>query len=250
MGRAAASSSSRSPPRSSAGRPRPSSGWLATVLAVPGLGFPSPSGRLPTAVAVPRSRRRGRRPRVAVDDDGRLTGTVPRVLAGAEAASFVVAVGAARRAAAATSSTPARPGVSVTARPLLDRSRGRWPTWRFDGPPRDPARGGRRRGVWPRAADLAAVLVAADSLGRDRADARAGGGVQQAAPPVRRADRLVPGGQARRGDDRWSSVEAARSAVYFAAASVEAGHPTCALHAAAVKAQVTAEGAARPRTPR
>ena len=38
-------------------------------------------------------------------------------------------------------------------------------------------------------------------------------------------------------------VEAARSAVYFAAASVDAGGPQSALHAAAVKAQVTAAGA-------
>ena len=37
-------------------------------------------------------------------------------------------------------------------------------------------------------------------------------------------------------------VEAARSAVYLAAASVEAGDPQAPLHAAAVKAQVTAEG--------
>jgi alkylation response protein AidB-like acyl-CoA dehydrogenase len=38
-------------------------------------------------------------------------------------------------------------------------------------------------------------------------------------------------------------VEAGRSGVYFAAASVDVGDPECALHAAAVKAQVTAEGA-------
>jgi alkylation response protein AidB-like acyl-CoA dehydrogenase len=38
-------------------------------------------------------------------------------------------------------------------------------------------------------------------------------------------------------------VEAGRSGVYFAAASVDAGDPQCALHAAAVKAQVCAEGA-------
>jgi alkylation response protein AidB-like acyl-CoA dehydrogenase len=38
-------------------------------------------------------------------------------------------------------------------------------------------------------------------------------------------------------------VEAARSAVYFAAASVDGGGPQSPLHAAAVKAQVTAAGA-------
>jgi alkylation response protein AidB-like acyl-CoA dehydrogenase len=38
-------------------------------------------------------------------------------------------------------------------------------------------------------------------------------------------------------------VEAARSAVYFAAASVDAGDPQALLHAAAAKAQVTADGA-------
>jgi alkylation response protein AidB-like acyl-CoA dehydrogenase len=37
-------------------------------------------------------------------------------------------------------------------------------------------------------------------------------------------------------------VEAARSAVYFAAASVDAEDPQALMHAAAVKAQVTAEG--------
>jgi alkylation response protein AidB-like acyl-CoA dehydrogenase len=37
-------------------------------------------------------------------------------------------------------------------------------------------------------------------------------------------------------------VEAARSAIYYAAASVDAGGPLTGLHAAAVKAQVTAAG--------
>ena len=40
------------------------------------------------------------------------------------------------------------------------------------------------------------------------------------------------------------TVESARSIVYLAAASVEAGHPDAPAHAAAAKAQVTA-GAAR-----
>jgi alkylation response protein AidB-like acyl-CoA dehydrogenase len=38
-------------------------------------------------------------------------------------------------------------------------------------------------------------------------------------------------------------VESARSIVYLAAASIEAGHPDAALHAAAAKAQVTAKAA-------
>jgi alkylation response protein AidB-like acyl-CoA dehydrogenase len=90
--------------------------------------------------------------------------------------------------------------------------------------------------------DLVAVLVAADSLGAtermlelavEYSKQRHQFGVPIGSfQAVKHAAATIEVG-----------VEAGRSAVYFAAASVEAGLPECSLHAAAVKAQVTAEGA-------
>ena len=95
--------------------------------------------------------------------------------------------------------------------------------------------------VLRQAAARAAVLVAADSLGAsgrmlDLAVAYSKQRHQFGVPigsfqAVKHAAAMILVG-----------VEAARSAVYFAAASVDAGDPEAFLHAAAVKAQVTAEG--------
>jgi alkylation response protein AidB-like acyl-CoA dehydrogenase len=133
------------------------------------------------------------------------------------------------------------PGVTRTGRKLLDRSRSvaevtldHAPSQRLE--LADPA------GVLRQASARAAVLVAADSLGAssrmlDLTVAYSKQRHQFGVPigsfqAVKHAAAMILVG-----------VEAARSAVYFAAASVDAGGPESFLHAAAVKAQVTAEGA-------
>jgi alkylation response protein AidB-like acyl-CoA dehydrogenase len=212
----------------------PAAAWLATVVAVPALGaFPdrtttwlAPAEDAPDAgIAV--------RP----DADGRLTGTVPRVLAGNEAQAYVVAVGAPGHRTLRLVER-ATPGVDVTPRRLLDGSRtvadvhlDAVPSTALDGEEAAAAR---------RATDLAAVLVAADALGAMERM------LEMAVDySLQRHQFGVPIGSFQAvkhaAADIEVAVEAARSAVYFAAASVEAGLEECSLHAAAVKAQVTAE---------
>jgi alkylation response protein AidB-like acyl-CoA dehydrogenase len=132
------------------------------------------------------------------------------------------------------------PGVSRTRRHLLDRSRSaadvtldRVPSARLTA---DGA------AVLRRASARAAVLVAADSLGA--AERMLDLSVQYSR---QRRQFGVPIGSFQAVKHAAATVEvgieAARSAVHFAAASVDAGDPQSLLHAAAVKAQVTAEGA-------
>jgi alkylation response protein AidB-like acyl-CoA dehydrogenase len=221
----------------------PSAGWLTTVLAVPalrgeaGLAEAALAGEaaafLASAEAVP-----DQVAPLAADAGGALTGTVPRVLAGDTAAWFVVPVGAGTAAELRLVDASA-PGVTRTRRHLLDRSRtaadvtlDRVPSARLAV---DAA------AVLAQLSAQAAVLVAADSLGatermldlaveysRQRRQFGVPIGSFQA---VKHAAATIEVG-----------IEAARSAVHFAAASVDAGDPQSLLHAAAVKAQVTAEG--------
>ena len=213
----------------------PSGAWLATVLAVPALGtmpddvvaWLSPAEEPPGAVPL------------TVDDDGRLTGEVPRVLAGGQAAAFVVAVGGAgeRRLRRVEGSAA---GITRTPRTLLDRSRDVADVV-LDGVASTPLEVDADQAL-ARTTDLAAVLVAADSLGTtermlDLAVEYSKQRKQFGVPigsfqAVKHAAATIE-----------VAVEAGRSAVYFAAASVAAGLPECSLHAAAVKAQVTAAGA-------
>ena len=203
-------------------------GLADAVLAGATAAFLAPAEAIPDQAA-----------RLTADTDGALTGAVPRVLAGDSAAWFVVPAG--------TEAKPelrlvdaAAPGVGRTRRHLLDRSRSaadvtldRVPSVRLAA---DAA------AVLAQAAARAAVLVAADSLGAsgrmlDLAVAYSRQRYQFGVPvgsfqAVKHAAATIEVG-----------VEAARSAVYFAAASVDAGDPQSQLHAAAVKAQVTAEGA-------
>jgi alkylation response protein AidB-like acyl-CoA dehydrogenase len=175
-------------------------------------------------------------PPLSVDETGAVSGSVPRVLAGDTAVRFVVPAGRELRLVEADA-----PGVTRTGRKLLDRSRSvaevtldHAPSQRLE--LADPA------GVLRQASARAAVLVAADSLGAssrmlDLTVAYSKQRHQFGVPigsfqAVKHAAAMILVG-----------VEAARSAVYFAAASVDAGGPESFLHAAAVKAQVTAEGA-------
>lgn len=221
----------------------PSAGWLATVLAVPALALAEHRDLVELALAgqtaaylIPAECVPDEAPPLSVDENGAISGSVPRVLAGGTAVRFVVPTGRELRLLEASA-----PEVTRTGRKLLDRSRtvadvtlNRAPSQRLELD--DPAE------VLRQASARAAVLVAADSLGAssrmlDLAVAYSKQRHQFGVPigsfqAVKHAAAMILVG-----------VEAARSAVYFAAASVDAGGPESFLHAAAVKAQVTAEGA-------
>jgi alkylation response protein AidB-like acyl-CoA dehydrogenase len=177
---------------------------------------------------------------LTADPDGRITGRMRTVLGGDRAEAFAVPVdgpgGVALRRVAASDTT-------VTPRALLDRSRSVADV-ELDSADSTP--------IQRDAADLlleasarAAVLIAADSLGAaqrmlDLCVSYAGVRHQFGVPigsfqAVKHAAATMLVG-----------IEAARSVVYFAAASVDAPqdvrHPDWFLHAAAAKAQVTAEG--------
>jgi alkylation response protein AidB-like acyl-CoA dehydrogenase len=219
----------------------PSAAWLATVLAVPALAghaAPALAGGA-AALLVPAETCPDLAAPLTADDAGRVTGTVPRVLAGDAAARFVVPVrlGEARELRLVDASAP---GVTRTRRHLLDRSRSvadvtldRVPSASL---PADPA------AVLTQAAARAAVLTAADSLGA--AERMLDLAVEYS---KQRRQFGVPIGSFQAVKHAAATIEvgieAARSAVHFAAASVDAGDPRFLLHAAAVKAQVTAEGA-------
>jgi alkylation response protein AidB-like acyl-CoA dehydrogenase len=218
----------------------PSAGWMATVLAVPALpvelvaeALAAGSGALLTpAEELPVSA-----PALAMDAEGRLTGVVPRVLNGDRATLLVALVGTGEERALRLVRAPGR-GVEVVARQLLDRSRRVADVHLRDAEsvPLDAA----AAGYLAHATDLAGVLVAADSLGAmermlDLAVEYSQQRVQFGVPigsfqAVKHAAATMLVG-----------VEAGRSGVYFAAASVDEGDAQCALHAAAVKAQVCAE---------
>jgi alkylation response protein AidB-like acyl-CoA dehydrogenase len=217
----------------------PSAGWLATVLAAPVLA--RRTDLVGTALAgetiallVPAESIPETAPSLTVDADGALTGAVPRVLAGDTAARFVALSSEGARLVDAHAT-----GVAVTRRRLLDRSRSVADV-SLDGVP-SLALEADLAGVLWQASARAAVLVAADALGAsermlDLAVEYSKQRHQFGVPigsfqAVKHAAATILVG-----------VEAARSAVYFAAASVDADDPQALMHAAAVKAQVTAEG--------
>jgi alkylation response protein AidB-like acyl-CoA dehydrogenase len=218
----------------------PSAAWLATVLAAPALaGTPAPPIGETIALLVSAETVPDQAAPLTVDADGAVSGAVPLVLAGDTATWFVVPAGAGSIRELRLVESGAR-GVSRIRRRLLDRSRSvadvtldRATSVRLEV---DPAE------VLRLASARAAVLVAADSLGAtermlDMAVEYSKQRRQFGVPigsfqAVKHAAATILVG-----------VEAARSAVYLAAASVAAGDPQALLHAAAVKAQVTAEGA-------
>jgi alkylation response protein AidB-like acyl-CoA dehydrogenase len=219
----------------------PSASWLATALAVPAL--ESRRDLLDTALAgghaslavAAESVPDGAAP-LEVDSDGRISGEVRRVLGADRAGVLVVLAGNGDQGRLFAVSADG-PAVTRTSRRLLDRSRSVADV-RFDGAAGealdvDPA------AVLGRVASAAAVLVAADALGAmermlDLAVEYSGQRHQFGVPigsfqAVKHAAATI-----------LVDVEAGRSGVYYAAASVEAQAAECALHAAAVKAQVTA----------
>lgn len=227
----------------------PSAAWLATVLALPALeGHPQALARAiggtGAALAVSAESVISDFRPLAVDAAGRVSGAVSRVLAAGEVGCLVVPV-AAGSATALHLVDPAGPGVRITPRSLLDRSRSVADV-ALDGAPSEPLAGpggDGRAGAAEllAAAARAAVLVAADSLGAsermlDLAVAYSLQRRQFGAPigsfqTVKHAAATIMVG-----------VEAARSVVYFAAASVQNGDPQAIAHAAADSA-LTMHGA-------
>jgi alkylation response protein AidB-like acyl-CoA dehydrogenase len=222
----------------------PSAAWLATVLALPALAgheglVESVLDVQAAALLVPADIPPDESPPLTVDAGGSVSGEVPRVLAGGSAAWFVVPAGDGRdqqlRLVAADDERLER-----TPRRLLDRSRSLADV-RLNRVPSQPL-GAAAAETMRRAAARAAVLTAADSLGAaermlDLAVEYSKQRYQFGVPigsfqAVKHAAATIMVG-----------IEAGRSAVYFAAASVDADGPQASLHAAAVKAQVTAEGA-------
>lgn len=202
----------------------PSAAWLAAVLAAPFL-----SGKQAWASA---SLQGGEFAVLAVNADRPPDAESPvgkSVLAGDRARRFLVPDGDRLLVADATD-------VTVVPRKLLDRSRSVADlTLRAV----DTVLAEGTRDLLRQAASRAAVLVAADSLG---AAARM---LDLAVEySLQRHQFGVPIGSFQAVKHAAATmlvdVEAARSLVYYAAASVEAGHEDAALHAAAAKAQVCA----------
>jgi alkylation response protein AidB-like acyl-CoA dehydrogenase len=212
-----------------AGACAPSAAWLAgSLTGVLGVG---PAVLLSPADVIP-----GHGPSLTLDAEGRLHGTVRNVLSGDRGSRLVAVVdgpdGPSLRLVPAD-------GVRVVVRRLLDRSRSVADVI-VDDAVSEPL--DMDASVFLRQyAARAAVLVAADTLGvmakmlemavaysKQRQQFGVLIGSFQAVKHAA-ATMLV-------------EVEAARSAVYFAAASVDADGPQSELHAAAVKAQVTAAG--------
>lgn len=221
----------------------PSAAWLATVLAIPALAnhpdlaarsLGTVEGEAEFAVlAVDADRPADVVPAVTVRDGG-LVGRVPRVLGADRARRFVVPahdedwLGLFLVDAA---------DVAVSRRNLLDRSRS------VGDVVLEGVRGERlavdSETVLTQAALRAAVLVAADSLGA--AERMLDLAVEYS---KQRQQFGVPIGSFQAVKHAAAmmlvAVEAARSVVYYAAASVDQGHDDAALHAAAAKAQACA----------
>ncbi|SNQ47719.1 Acyl-CoA dehydrogenase [Frankia canadensis] len=232
----------------------PSAAWLATMVILPVLaarpevleGAVHGTG---ATLAVNAESIVSEAPALTADAQGRVSGAVPRVLAAGEVGALVVPV-AADEGLALFLVDPAGPGVRITPRSLLDRSRSVADV-AFDCAPctplADPADVRDQGGTRPEelladAAARAAVLVAADSLGTS--ERMLDMAVEYS---LQRHQFGVPIGSFQAVKHAAATIlvgsEAARSVVYFAAASVQGGDPWALAHAAAAKAQVTAEGA-------
>jgi alkylation response protein AidB-like acyl-CoA dehydrogenase len=222
----------------------PSAAWLATVLAIPALAgraglveralAQEPIALLTAADHVP-----GDCPDLVLGADGSVSGTVDRVLAGERAQAFVVVVrqGGGRSLRLVNRQAG---GVTITPRRLLDRSRSVADV-RLESVASEPLDVDADVYLADCAA-RAAVLVAADSLGATERM------LDQAVEYSKQRHQFgLPIGSFQAVKHAAATilvgVEAARSVVYFAAASVDSGAADASLHAAAAKAQVTAEGA-------
>ncbi|TDO46855.1 alkylation response protein AidB-like acyl-CoA dehydrogenase [Kribbella sp. VKM Ac-2527] len=229
----------------------PSATWLATVVtasalaAAPaalavGQGVGNVAAALtgdPLALLSPADDIPGEGPRLAPGAEGRLRGTVRRVLAGGVATRFIAVVDEPDGAAALR--LVSAEGVRVVARHLLDRSRSVADVVVDD--EASESLDVDASAFLAECAARAAVLTAADTLG-----AMAKMLDMTVAYSKQRQQFGVPIGSFQAVKHAAATilveVEAARSAVYYAAASVDAAAPQSDLHAAAVKAQVTAAG--------
>lgn len=222
----------------------PSATWMATVLAAQALTerpdlVEASLGRAPIVMLLPAEEVPATVRGLQIDEEGRVTGSVPRVLAGDRATAYVVPVGdgngGGRRLVLVDA---AADGVTATARALLDRSRSVADVVLESAPsvPLDVD----TEECLAVVTDLAAVLTAADALGASERMLHLA--VEYS---LQRRQFGVPIGSFQAVKHAAATilvgVESGRSGVYFAAASVEGRDPECALHAAAVKAQVTAE---------
>ena len=220
----------------------PSSTWLATVLAVPLLGdrfdlVESSLGGATVALLAPAECIPTQAPSLRVDSAGRISGTVPRVLAAGTATRFAVIAGEPGFREVRLVEAGAE-GVEITPRRLLDRTRAVADV-RLENVPSMPVDVDTEVALGA-VSVRAAILVAADSLGAtdrmlelcvDYSKQRTQFGVQIGSfQAVKHAAATM-----------MVAVEAARSVIYYAAAAVEAAHPEAELYAAAAKAQVTGE---------
>lgn len=221
----------------------PSAAWLTDVLAAPllagsaQLAGASFSGEH-VALLVPAESVPEAGASLGLAEDGTVSGQVLRVLGAPEAARFIALAGpgdgtSGLRILSAEAAT-------VRARDLLDRSRSVGDV-RLDGSSSEPLKGDAAL-LLEEVARRSAVLVAADALGamQRMLDLAVEYSLQrkQFGVPIGSFQAVKHAAATMLVD-----IEAARSAVYFAAASVDAGDPQAGLHAAAVKAQVTAAGA-------
>jgi alkylation response protein AidB-like acyl-CoA dehydrogenase len=218
----------------------PTSAWLATVLTLPALDDETAAavideGRFAALVV------NAERPIAAGDftvDGDLLSGSLDFVLGADRASLLVVPAGDSLYAVDADAA-----GVTITPAPLLDRSR------TAAGVTLDGAKGRRLDAGAGAGAEMladatlrAAVLVSADALGAaSRLLAMAveySGQRTQFGQPIGSFQAMKHAAAT-----MLVTEEAARSIVYFAAASVDQGLPEAHLHAATAKAQVTAGAA-------
>jgi alkylation response protein AidB-like acyl-CoA dehydrogenase len=207
----------------------PSAGWLAGALSAPVASgvLALPAERLPHHVAP-----------LNTGADGTVDGTVPRVLAGDLAESFIVPVQldgtlALRRVRAADA--------SITPRRLLDRSRSVADVV-FHAAPSEPVDCDNVASCLLAVSARAGVLVAADALG---ASQRMLDFAVEYAAQRKQFGVAIGSFQAVKhtAAEMLVGIEAARSAVYYTAASIDAELADHLLYAAATKAQVTAQAA-------
>ncbi|WP_433781476.1 acyl-CoA dehydrogenase family protein [Actinomycetospora sp. CA-101289] len=235
-------------------RTAPAAGWLGSMLAVPALAaapeeakalfadgvvtvLAAPAGSVPTA-------------RATVSDDGSsVSGTVSGVLGADRARRLLVPVqgersdggeSEGRHGIAFVLVDADAPGVAIRRRELTDRSRSVADVV-LDGARGTPVAGDAEQHLED-AALRSAVLVAADALGA--AERMLDMSVEYAGQR-KQFGATIGSFQAVKhaAAEMLVTVESARSIVYLAAASVEAGHPDAPAHAAAAKAQVTARAA-------
>jgi alkylation response protein AidB-like acyl-CoA dehydrogenase len=230
-------------------RAAPSGAWLGSVLALTGLaGAPEAAKELladgvTTVLASPAGSVPGAGP-TAVRQGPGLHGVVRTVLAAGRARRLLVPVRGAQGVALHVVDVD-QPGVRIRDRALTDRTRSVADV-ELDGAVGEPVPGDAVRPLED-AALRSAVLVAADALGAMSrmldATVEYAGQRRQFGVPIGSFQAVKHAAA-----EMLVQVESGRSIVYLAAASVEAGHPQAALHAAAAKAQVCGAASAAADT--